>query len=70
MENVVTVAGDTGIVRDIIETGPNGYIFPVDSEISQICDLIDQACGHCQDIRDTVNRLIWGNFARQIEALR
>lgn len=70
MENVVPVASDTGFARDIIEHGRNGYIFPVDSEIGHICDLVDRAFENRQNIRETAKHLTWENFARQIDALR
>lgn len=70
MENVVPVASDTGFARDIIEHDRNGYIFPVDSEIGQICDLIERAFENRRDIRETAKHLTWENFARQIDLLR
>lgn len=70
MENVVPVASDTGFAPDIIEQGRNGYIFPADSGVDHICDLIEQAFENRSDIRETVKHLTWQNFARQIDALR
>lgn len=69
MANIFPVVSDTGFARDIIHHGENGFIFPVDSDISSICELIRQARMNTTNIRETVINLSWENFSKNIISL-
>jgi glycosyltransferase involved in cell wall biosynthesis len=69
MSNVVPVASNMGHAPDIIEHGENGFLFDVDSPVTEICDLITQAMEHKGNIRTTVKHLTWERFSRQVQQI-
>jgi glycosyltransferase involved in cell wall biosynthesis len=69
MANVVPVASDTGFARDLIQSGKNGYIFPVDSPADSICEYIDAAYDIDSDVRQSVLPYSWKDFSLGVQSL-
>lgn len=69
MCNVVPVASRTGFAPDLIRHGENGFLFDVDANPQAICSLIDEAMELDADVRTTVERYSWSDFASQVETL-
>jgi glycosyltransferase involved in cell wall biosynthesis len=69
MCNIVPVASRTGFAPDIIRNGENGYLFDIDSEVRDICKLIDKAMNISNDvdISLSVEDLSWSKFSQKIE---
>jgi glycosyltransferase involved in cell wall biosynthesis len=66
MSNVVPVASRTGFAPDIIRHGENGFIFDVDVDVATIVSLIHKAFKLKTNVRETVKRLTWENFVKQL----
>jgi glycosyltransferase involved in cell wall biosynthesis len=69
MCNVVPVASKTGFSPDIIVQGDNGFLFDVDSSITEICEFIEKAFQLETDVRKTVEHLTWRNFSLEFQKL-
>lgn len=69
MCNIVPVASRTGFAPDIIRNDENGFLFDIDSEVEDICKLIDKAINFNNDvdISLSVEDLSWSNFAMKID---
>lgn len=66
MSNVVPVASRTGFAPDLIEHGNNGFLFPIDATVAQICSLVDKAFEIESDIRATVTQCDWQVYAAEM----
>jgi len=66
MSNCVPVASLTGFSRDVVRHGENGFLFPVDAPVSDICALIDRAFYLDCDVRASVAHLDWQSFSGNI----
>jgi glycosyltransferase involved in cell wall biosynthesis len=67
LSNVVPVATDTGFAADIIKSGENGIIIPVEIEdISQIDTAISRALEIDKDVREDVLKYDWKPYAEKI----
>jgi glycosyltransferase involved in cell wall biosynthesis len=69
MANAVPVASRTGFAPDLIEDGRNGYTFAVDAPVATVVSLVEQAFAVREDVRETVLRYSWENFAYSVIAL-
>ena len=69
MCNIVPVASRTGFAPDIIRNDENGYLFDIDSEVGDICKLIDKAMHFPSDIdiSSSVENFCWSKFAKKID---
>ena len=66
MSNIVPVASDTGFTADVIRHGENGFIFPVDTSVSQICEWIERAFILKTNVRFTAESLSWKHYSLEI----
>lgn len=69
MSNVVPVASRTGFSEDIVRHGDNGFLFPVDAPVSEICALIEKAFALDADVRSDALGLSWRNYSLAIQKL-
>lgn len=69
MSNAVPVASRTGFAQDIIEDGRNGFTFDVDASVVDVEALVEKACAITVDVRETVLKYSWENFAYNVIAL-
>lgn len=67
MCNIVPVVSDTGFAFDIIRHGENGFLFNADSQVKDICSLIEKAFEIKGNIRKTVEHLTWKKFSLEIQ---
>lgn len=68
MANAVPVASRTGFAPDVIRHGENGFLFDVDSSVTEICSLIERAYAFEGDIPPTVKFASWREYSRQFVA--
>lgn len=68
MSNVVPVASRTGFAQDLIQEGKNGYTFDVDAPVAEVAALVEKAHALKTDVRETVLKYSWENFAHEIIA--
>jgi glycosyltransferase involved in cell wall biosynthesis len=66
MSNVVPVASRTGFGEDVIRHGENGYLFDPYAPTDEVCELIEKAFLLKTDVRSTVLRHSWQEFAREV----
>jgi glycosyltransferase involved in cell wall biosynthesis len=66
MSNVVPVASRTGFGEDVIRHGENGYLFDPYAPTDEVCELIEKAFLLKTDVRSTVLRHTWQEFARAV----
>jgi glycosyltransferase involved in cell wall biosynthesis len=69
MSNVVPVASRTGFAPDLIEHGQNGFLFAVESPAELVCEYVEKSFSVEKDIRASVERLSWTNFALEMNAV-
>jgi glycosyltransferase involved in cell wall biosynthesis len=69
MSNVVPVASRTGFSEDVVRHGDNGFLFPVDAPVSEICALIEKAFALDADVRSDALELSWRNYSLAIQKL-
>ena len=66
MANAVPVASDTGMARDLITPGVNGFICPVDAPAGAFAAAIEDAYQLEGDVRATVQHYTWDRFAHSV----
>jgi glycosyltransferase involved in cell wall biosynthesis len=66
MSNVAPVASRTGFGEDVIRHGENGYLFDPYAPTDEVCELIEKGFSLKTDVRSTVFRHTWQEFAREV----
>ncbi len=69
MSNAVPVASRTGFAQDLISDGHNGYTFDVNAPTGEVLRLVEKAFSLKTNIRETVLKYSWENFAYNVIAL-
>lgn len=69
MSNVFPVVTDTGFAREMICHGKNGFVLPVDADVSEFVDSVRKALALRVDVRDSVKHRSWKAFGKEMSTV-